>query len=308
MRKLVPTVTVAISAYNEEDNIQNFLKSILAQKESGYILKQIWVHSDGSTDNTVKLAEEMKSKKIKVWAHKKRKGKSTWLNKIYRELDTDILVQSDADVVFAHKNVIRDLIKPFTKNKNVMMTAGNEAPYKVDSFFEKALHSTFQAYTNLRLSIKNGSNVYSAIGEILAYKKEFAKQLNIPTNTIANDIYTYFVCKSKGYEFKFVKSALIYFRYPQNIKDHIRQNTRFEAGPIRMEKLFDADMVRREYYVNPFRFWLIMLSQFLKEPVNSAYIFVINLYCKFKAKKAELKLSAVWPMAETTKNLNQKTI
>ncbi len=306
--KNIPTVTVALSAYNEEDNIQNFLKSILSQKESGYILKQIWVHSDGSTDNTVKLAESLKSKKIKVWDHKKRKGKSTWLNKIYEELDTDILVQSDADVVFAHKNVIRDLIKPFTKNKNVMMTAGNEAPYKVESFFEKALDSTFQAYTNLRLSINNGSNVYSAIGEILAYKKEFAKQIIIPSNTIANDIYTYFVCKSKGYEFKFVKSALIHFKYPQNISDHIRQNTRFAAGPIRMEKLFDSKLVKREYYVSPIKFWLILLKQFLKDPVSSVYIFCINLYCKYKAKKAELKLSAVWPMAETTKNLNQKTI
>lgn len=308
MSKKLTTVTVAISAFNEEDNIQNFLKSVLLQKESGYILKQIWVHSDGSTDKTVKLAKDLKSKKIRVWAHKTRRGKSTWLNKIYKELDTDILVQSDADVVFAHKNVIRDLIKPLVTNDKIKMTAGNEAPYKVKSFFERALHSTFQAYTNLRLSINNGSNVYSAIGEILAYKKEFAKQLNIPTNTIANDIYTYFVCKSKGYEFKFVRSALIYFRYPQNIKDHIRQNTRFEAGPIRMEKLFNSDLVKREYYVNPLKFWTIMLRQFLKEPVSSIYIFGINLFCKFKAKKAELSLSAIWPMAVTTKDLKQKSI
>lgn len=306
--KHIPTITVAVSAYNEEDNIQSFLRSILAQKESGYILKQIWVHSDGSTDNTVIRAEELKSKKIKVWAHKTRKGKSTWLNKIYRELNTDILVQSDADVVFAHKNVIRDLIKPFLKNKKIMMTAGNEAPYKVDSFFEKALDSTFQAYTNLRLSINNGSNVYSAIGEILAYKKEFAKQMNIPSNTIANDIYTYFVCKSKGYDFKFVKTALIHFKYPQNINDHIRQNTRFAAGPIRMEKLFDSELVKKEYYVNPIKFWLILLKQFLKDPISGVYIFFINLYCKYKAKKAEAKLTAVWPMAFTTKNLSQKTI
>lgn len=303
MKKLLPTVTVAISALNEEENIQNFLKSVLMQKEDGFVLKQIWVHSDGSTDDTVKLARALNSKIIKVWAHKKREGKSTWLNKIYKDLDTDILVQSDADVIFAHKYVIRDLIKPLLKNNNIKMTAGNEAPYEVNSFFEKAMHSTFQAYTNLRLSINEGSNVYSAIGEILAYKKEFAKQLNIPSNTIANDIYTYFTCKSKGYDFKFVKSALIYFRYPQNVKDHIRQNTRFEAGPIRMEKLFDADLVKREYYVSSFKFWTIMLKQFVKEPANSLYIFVINLYCKFRAKKAELRLTATWPMAVTTKKL-----
>src|SRR3989338_5607147 len=52
------------------------------------------------------------AEKIKVWDHKKRTGKSTWLNKIYKDLKTDILVQSDADVVFAHNLVVHDLIKP----------------------------------------------------------------------------------------------------------------------------------------------------------------------------------------------------
>lgn len=56
-----PIVIVAISAYNEEKNILNFLKSVLAQEERGFRLKEIWVHSDGSTDNTVKLVKNLRS-------------------------------------------------------------------------------------------------------------------------------------------------------------------------------------------------------------------------------------------------------
>lgn len=60
MKKL--TVTIGIPAYKEEKNIVRFLKSVLMQKEDGFKLNEIWVHSDRSVDRTVKLAKSLKSK------------------------------------------------------------------------------------------------------------------------------------------------------------------------------------------------------------------------------------------------------
>src|SRR6185437_12418364 len=106
------TVTIALSAYNEESNIKNFLLSLLVQKEEGFLLKNIIVISDGSTDSTVKIAKSVKSKKIQIIDSKIRMGKSVRLNAIYRMLDTDILVQSDADIILKGPNVLRNIIKP----------------------------------------------------------------------------------------------------------------------------------------------------------------------------------------------------
>jgi glycosyltransferase involved in cell wall biosynthesis len=306
MKKKIPTVTVAVSAFNEEENIRNFLKSILMQKEDGFILKHIWVFDDGSNDKTVVKAKKFRSKKLTVFTDNKRVGKSSRLNEIYKKLDTDFLVQSDADVIFSHPFVVRDVIQPLIHNKKVYMTAGHEAPIEVKTFFEKAINTTFSAYTDLRFAIRKGNNVFSAIGEILAYKKEFVKQIHIPEKTIANDIYTYFCCITKGYEFVFVLTAVVLFRFPQNVRDHIRQNTRFVAAPLRMEKLFSKELVKQEYSVSPLLYLKVTLKQFFKHPVLSLYIFIINLYCKMKAKGAEKKLTAVWPMAVTTKQLTIK--
>jgi len=51
MKKLI-TVSIGIPAYNEEANIGKLLSSLIKQKEAGFIIKEIIVVSDQSTDKT----------------------------------------------------------------------------------------------------------------------------------------------------------------------------------------------------------------------------------------------------------------
>ena len=194
MRTKLPTVTIAISAFNEAGNIKNFITSALTQKEKGFSIKEIWIHSDGSTDDTVKIAKSAKSKKVRVWDHEKRIGKSDRLNEIYKNLTTDILVQSDADIVFAHPMVIHNLIKPIINNPKVGMCGGHPYPVKGKTFTEKSINLTFEVYSKLRSEVRGGNNKFSVDGRLLAYRKELVKKIKVPKDMIANDLFTYFCC------------------------------------------------------------------------------------------------------------------
>lgn len=299
--KNLPAVTVALSAFNEESNIQKFLKSVLKQKEEGFVLKEIWVYSDGSTDKTVEEAGGIESEKVKIFDSKKRLGKSTRLNQIYAKLNSDYLVQSDADVVFSHEYVIRDIIKPLMENANVAMCGGDPQPIEGNTFTERAVNCTFEAYAPLRKELRGGDNVFSVDGRLLAYKKELVKRICVPEDTIANDAYTYFCCLVLGYKYRYVSSAIVKFRSPQTLKDQLRQNTRFIAAPIRMGNIFPEDIVRREYFVPKRILIMYMLKQFVKHPVMCTYIYLVNVYCRLKAKKTERYLNAKWPIAFSTK-------
>src|SRR5258708_22769035 len=193
MKKII-TVTVAHSALNEENNINKFLESVLAQKEEGFRLEKILVISDGSTDNTISVARSLKSKKIVIKEHKHRIGKSSRLNEIYDDLNSDILVQSDADVVFSHKYVIRDIISPLINEKDVAMCGGYPEPIEGSTFVENAVNSTFNVYAGLRSTFNGGNNSLSVDGRLLAYKKELVKKIYVPKDMIANDAYTFFSC------------------------------------------------------------------------------------------------------------------
>src|SRR3989344_2235293 len=164
-----PTVTIAVSAYNEEKNIGNFLRSVLRQKIEGYTLDAIWIFSDGSTDKTVGVTRSYARRKVKIFSYGKRVGKSSRLNQIYRRLKSDILVQSDADVVFKHPFVVRDIVIPLINDARVYMCGGNPQPIPGKTFIEKSVNLTSEVYRVFRKSIRGGNNIFSADGRLLAY-------------------------------------------------------------------------------------------------------------------------------------------
>ncbi len=303
MKKSLPSVTVAISAYNEEQNIRAFLESVLLQKEKGFILKKIWVYMDGSLDKTVVCAKAVKSAKIKIFAFRKRIGKSSRLNQIYKKLTSDILVQADADVVLTHPYVIVDMIRPLVESKNVMMSGGNPVPVPGTTFIERAVNYTFDTYAPLRRILRDGNNIFSADGRMLAYKKEFLKNIQIPITMIGNDIYTYFCCLALGYKYVHVPSAIVNFRSPQSIKDQIRQNTRFLSARERMLDYFDKKLVIREFYIPRGLLFRLRIKEFVKHPFSCMVIFMINTYCRFRAGLVGSQMTALWKMAVSTKLL-----
>ncbi|NTU73535.1 glycosyltransferase, partial [Candidatus Roizmanbacteria bacterium] len=60
--KRTPTLTIGISALNEEQNIICLLNALLSQKNGHYLLSELVVISDGSTDQTVPLVKSIQNK------------------------------------------------------------------------------------------------------------------------------------------------------------------------------------------------------------------------------------------------------
>lgn len=304
MKQNLPTVTIAVSAYNEASNIKPFLQSVLSQKADGFVLEKILIISDGSTDGTDLIAKSLGSAKIDVRRYKERIGKSLRLNEIYTDLTSDILVQSDADVIFSHPFVIRDIIKPLVRGKFVGMCGGHPQPVPGNTFVENAINCTAHVYAKLRRSFRDGNNCLSVDGRLLAYKKNLIKQIHIPEDMIANDVYTFFCCLTLGYRYRYVSSAIVLFRSPKTVKDQIRQNTRFRAAPMRMMRYFPKNLVYDEMHIPLSVLLPAVLDEFIRHPVYCSYIFIINLYTKVKAKYTENNMTAAWPMAKTTKVFN----
>ncbi len=301
---MLPTVTVAVSAFNEAQNIAAWLTSVLSQREEGFVLERIIVVSDGSTDATADIARAVTSGKVEVWKHHERVGKSSRLNEVYSSLTSDILVQSDADVILAHPYVIRDLIQPLLTDSSVGMCGGNSKPLPARTFTERAAHCTFEALSPFRIEVGGGHNVFSAEGSLLAYRREMIQRVSIPHDMFADDHYVYFSCITAGWAYRHVPSAVVYFRLPQTLRDHVMQSTRILAFPLHMSRYFPKELVQREYSVSRRLKLKKMLQQFVRHPVLCGYIFLINRYCQLRAFFLESKLTALWQTVPTTKRLD----
>ncbi len=296
----IPAVSIGIPAYNEAANIKTLLLSVLQQQTNGFIVEEIIVVSDGSTDETVSRVKEINDSRIKIWEYKERIGKSQHLNTIFRKAKGDIIILFDADIVLAHNNVIANLIAPLLNNSNVGLVGGNSQPTPAKTFIEKGVNATFRAYSPFRTILKNGNNAFGCDGKILALSKVFAHVVTIPENMIADDDFLYFSCITKGFLFRYVPQAQVWFTSPKNIRDQIRQSKRFIAGHYRLERIF-GPIVLDEYHPPKSLLYKLQLKEFIKAPLPSLAVFLINLYCKARAKRDEKKMNAKWLMVSSTK-------
>ena len=300
MKRKLPTATVGLAAYNEEANIANLIRSILAQREVGFRLKQILINSDGSSDDTVKIIKSFKTRKVKVIDNKVRRGQPFRMRQIYKIFNSDYLIQTDADTLWGHENVIKTLVAAFESNENVAMCGGNIIPIAPKSLIQKAIYSSTNVYRKFADDINEGNNIFTVHGLLMAFRKNYIKTMMLP-DVIANDKYLYLKCVSGGYEYKFVRDAIVYFELPLTLKDQIKQNTRFKVAKKQLFFYFDKEFLLKEYE-RPKTVFKLFIEEFIKHPIPVLYVFLVNRYCKILAIFKEKKISNIlWDKLERTK-------
>jgi dTDP-4-amino-4,6-dideoxygalactose transaminase len=272
------TVTVGISAYNEEKNIQHILRDILNQNQDSWTLKEILVYCDGCSDDTKKKADALHSPLIKAVDDHKRKGKVGRVNQLFNDAKGDIVLIFDADLKLAHNQVISEVVNSFD-DEDVQVVGGNTRPFKPNTFFEKAVYSTFQVFEESRKAMKGGNNIFGCNGGCIAVRNSFAQSINIP-NVINEDDFIYFSCISRGYTFKHAPNAIVYYKLPKTLKDYLKQSFRSDPQAVTLNfSQYFGDLVDQEYH-RPLSFYLkTVLKVLTKNPIGVAYIIAIKALC-----------------------------
>jgi cellulose synthase/poly-beta-1,6-N-acetylglucosamine synthase-like glycosyltransferase len=94
-REITPTISILISAYNEEQDIKNKLENTFSldyPKEKMEIL----VGSDGSQDNTAKIVRQFLGKGVSFFDYQVNRGKTAVQNDLVKQSTGEILVFTDA--------------------------------------------------------------------------------------------------------------------------------------------------------------------------------------------------------------------
>jgi len=121
-----PTVTVMIVAHNEEKVIRRKLENVIANDYPEDKIDYL-VTSDYSTDRTNEIVEEFISEhpKLRIRLHEavEHKGKTNAQNEAQKLVDSEILVMTDANAMFA-ENTITELVSCFPSEKDVAYVTG----------------------------------------------------------------------------------------------------------------------------------------------------------------------------------------
>jgi cellulose synthase/poly-beta-1,6-N-acetylglucosamine synthase-like glycosyltransferase len=106
-----PGVTIVIAAFNEEDVIADTIRNKLDLDYPGDKL-DIVVVSDGSTDRTDAIVDSFTDRKVRLLRQEPRSGKTSALNMAIRQIDSEIVVFSDANSLY-EVSALRQLVANF---------------------------------------------------------------------------------------------------------------------------------------------------------------------------------------------------
>jgi glycosyltransferase involved in cell wall biosynthesis len=112
---ITPRVAVLIAAFNEEREIARTVKNKLDQDYPADQL-QVTVISDGSTDGTDKIVEELAMTaggRLHLIRQEPRQGKTAALNKAVARSSAEILVFADANSMYT-PDAVRNLVRSFS--------------------------------------------------------------------------------------------------------------------------------------------------------------------------------------------------
>lgn len=278
--KSLPTVTIGIPAFNEQENIGSLLDSLLVQEQDGWHLEAIIVMSDGSTDSTEHIVTTYADEHqiIRLFHREARKGISQTQNDILEKTTSDFLVLMDADVSPADSQVLNNLLTPALSGK-VALTGGCPLPITPTSFFEKIMAVSEKFKRTLAVRISGTNKMLLCHGRIRGFHRSLYSKIIWPEN-VPEDSYSYLFCIDQGQSFYYAPKAIVYFHVPQHLSDYQKQHKRFASSQTFLKKLFPDSFVSSHFSLPKIPVLTTIAEFFVKHPfLFSAYI-VIYLYVR----------------------------
>lgn len=111
-------VSIIIPAYNEVRTIEKILSRVIKAKLPKRLKKEIIVVDDGSTDGTVGILKKKfhNPGKIKLFLHKKNKGKGAAIRTGFKKASGDVFLIQDADLEY-NPLYYRRLLEPIIEGR-----------------------------------------------------------------------------------------------------------------------------------------------------------------------------------------------
>ncbi|UCB42854.1 MAG: glycosyltransferase [Dehalococcoidales bacterium] len=255
------TVDVVIPAFNEGNCIEGVLHDVInARQDAWFVIQNIYVISDASTDQTDGLVQRFSrgDQRIELIRKPERKGKQDSVNLAFTVSNADILIFLDADIRLADEQSIAKLVRHFRDGKAALVQGGlvrffvdfTPSPAKQAAYFDWIVVD--------KIRRKKPISWWSIDGRVMALSRDFYRQLVLPLS-LADDQFIFYSCIAQNRKFTLANDAIFYYGPPESIADFSHQWSRYFFYTNKSCQYFGKGFIRKDMTV-PARWRTIMLS------------------------------------------------
>ena len=238
----LPTCTLLIAAYNEENFISEKIRNTLALEYPDGKLEVIFI-TDGSTDRTPDILKEYPQ--IKLLHQTERKGKVAAMHRALAYVKTEVIIFTDANTEL-NKDALCKISRHYA-DESVGAVAG-EKRIKVKELADAgtAGEGFYWRYESI---LKNwDSELYSTVGaagELFSVRSDLYQ--TVENDTILDDFMISMLIAAKGYRIIYEPEAYAFETASENIAEELKRKIRIAAGGIQ-------SILRLKELLNIFRF------------------------------------------------------
>jgi len=239
--KKLPSVSILIPAYNEENAIEKTIKNIFKINYPTNKL-EILVIDDGSKDRTYEIAKKYQSKNLKVFT-KPNGGKANTMNFGLRRAKNEFLVVMDADSL-PSKNALINSMNYFSEDDVAAVTT--RILPKKRNLWEKLqlIELIFISFFRKLEEIPNIINVTP--GPFSVYRKNILKKLGgFDEKNLVEDVEITWRLLSKGYKVRMAFDSRVRCLYPLSFRVWFKQRTRWGIGGIQTLSKYIKGLFRK---------------------------------------------------------------
>ena len=234
-----PTVTLVVSAYNEEDCIAQKIENSLSLTYQQDKIKYLFV-SDGSTDATPEIIA--KYPQVTLMHAPERKGKIAAMERAMQAVTSDIVIFTDANTML-NKEALMNICRHYYDAK-VGAVSGEKRVHIADVADATAGEGFYWKYeSKLKTWDSELYSVVGAAGELFSVRTKLYEP--VPPDTILDDFMISLRIAEKGYRIIYEKAAYATESGSENITEELKRKIRIAAGGIQ-------SILRLKSLLNPF--------------------------------------------------------
>lgn len=223
----LPEVTLMVCAYNEEDIIAEKMDNTRRLDYPSDRLHLVWV-TDGSNDNTNVLLSAYPE--VKVIYFPERRGKAAALKHGIKEIDTEIVMMTDANTML-NPEAVREVARLMQDPKVGCVSGEKKVMARSDSDEAAQGEGLYWKYESTLKRLD--SELYSAMGaagELCVIRRQL--MTDIPDDTLLDDFIISMEIVKKGYKIVYTSNAYAMEYGSADLHEESKRKRRIAAGGL----------------------------------------------------------------------------
>ncbi len=287
----LPRVSIIISAYNEQEVIEQKVTSIydnLYPRDKMEVL----IGSDASDDNTNPIVNRLSEQyeNLNFFPYRQRRGKGNVINDLVHESTGDILVFTDANVMLDSHTIFQ--LARYFKDPSVGLV---DTHMNNTNMHQSGISHQEKAYISREVGIKQHESILygtmmGPFGGCFAVRKNLYEP--VPKNFLVDDFYINMKVLEKGFKCINNLEALVFEDISNNIKDEFRRKVRISTGNFQNLRKFSNLLWHKTTglsfcfishkalrWLGPFFLLLALLTNAALAMNHTLYFYILLAHC-----------------------------